>query len=97
MNDRLFGSTGFARTAARPLVTTVAAVYDRRALVAPLERYEAELCGATPVPAFARRRGAWAGDAQLVRGCGALSRAPRVDRSLGTYGASAPGPAFAMV
>ena len=46
MNDRLFGSAGFARADARVLVTTVVvAVYDRGPSAAPDERYEAELAG----------------------------------------------------
>ena len=46
MNDRLFGSAGFARADARALVTTVVVtVYDRGPSAAPDERYEAELAG----------------------------------------------------
>jgi hypothetical protein len=46
MTDRLFGSTGFARTDARAVVTTVVVtVYDRGPSAAADERYEAELAG----------------------------------------------------
>jgi hypothetical protein len=44
MNDRLFGSVGFARADARVLIATVpVAVYDRGASTASGERFEAEL------------------------------------------------------
>jgi hypothetical protein len=46
MNERLFGSAGFARADTPMLVTTVVvAVYDRASSAAPDERYEAELAG----------------------------------------------------